>query len=147
MDNVIIWGNSPGGPHVVRTHGTLLTFAENPTDIDLSLQEQLVRVRFEFSTDPGHVRGEYSTDAGTPGDSARPAMILLRFYNLSAGVTFSDGPIRLATVGAVGLWLAYEVTSVIGNRDVKKISYTLWDGTTGDTTNYANSTGPGAGRG
>lgn len=147
MDKVIIWGNSSRGPHAVRTHGTLLTFAENPTDIDVFLDDQLVRLRFAFLNDSGVTRGEYSTDPGVPGDSTRPAMIALRFYNLPSGTTVSDGPIRFATVGSVGLWLVYEVSAIADRPSVKKIHYTLWDGTTGDTTNYASGSALGTTRG
>lgn len=145
-DNVIIWGGSSRGPHSVQAHGTLLTFAGNPTDIDVFLKDHLVRIRFEFAADAGPVRVEYSTDPGVPKDSSRPALILLRFYNVSPGVTMSDGPLRFATVGSFGLWLVYEVSPVVSNPNVKRITYTLWDGTTGDTTNYAK-TNDGAGRG
>jgi hypothetical protein len=121
----------------VRTHGTVLTFAENPTDIDVFLDQDLVRIRFEFLTDAGGGRVEYLTDPGVPGDSTRPAMIAVRFYNLSHGTTLSDGPIRFATVGSVGLWLVYEVSAVVGSRRANKIHYTLWDGYVSDTTNYS----------
>ena len=137
MDNVIIWGNSSRGPHAVRTHGTVLTFADNPTDIDVVLDKNLVRIRFEFQIDARGSRAEYSTDAGIPGDASRPAMILVKFFNLQSGTTASDGPIRFATVGSVGLWLVYEVSAVVGSRNVKKVHYTLWDGTVGDATNHA----------
>jgi hypothetical protein len=139
MDNVIIWGSSARGPHAVRTHGVVLTFADNPTDIDVFVGQDLVRVRFEFLSDASGARGVYSTDPGIPGDSNRPAMISLRFYNLAHGNTVSDGPIRFATVGSVGLWLVYEVSAVAGNHFVKKIYYTLWDGTVGDTTSFVTS--------
>lgn len=131
MDRVLIWGGGPyqgGGPHAVVSHGTLLTFGDNPVDFDVFNKNDLVRIRFQFHTDTGGVRAEYTTAAGTPGDHGDPPTVLMRFFNLVGGGTFSDGPVRVATVGGIALWVVYEVTTVVGSRPVKKIHYTLWDG-------------------
>lgn len=139
MHEVLIWGSSPSGPHGVISHGVVLTFADNPTDIDVFVGKHLVRIRFEFPVDVNGFRGEYTTEPGVPESSKAPATILIRYYNLPEGTPVSDGPLRFATVGSFGLWLAYEVSAVVGNRLVKKITYTLWDGVVGDQTDYANS--------
>jgi hypothetical protein len=129
-DRVLIWGSGPfqgGGPHIAIAHGTLLTFGDNPVEFDIFKKGDLVRVRMEFPTDAGVTRAEYTTAAGTPGNTGDAPTIRMQFFNLVAGGSFTDGPVRVATVGGVALWVVYEVTTVPGSRHVKKIHYTLWD--------------------
>ena len=113
------WSLSRWQPRII-SHGTLLTFGDNPVDFDVFNKNDLVRIRFQFHTDTGGVRAEYTTAAGTPGDHGDPPTVLMRFFNLVGGGTFSDGPVRVATVGGIALWVVYEVTTVVGSRPVKR---------------------------
>src|SRR5581483_9757886 len=129
---VYIWGSSPRGPHAPISHGTLMSFGDNPTDFDVMINDDLFRIRFEFvSEDKGVVRAEYIVEAGVPRDKVNPPTIRIRFFNVAGSYAFAEGPVRLATVGGMGIWIAYEVSAAIGSRTLKKIQYTIWDGSEG----------------
>jgi hypothetical protein len=137
MATVHIWADDPKGkeprsPHYLVSHGTLLTFGENPTDIDVVIKEDYVRIRFEFPSDSSGTRLEYAVDPGIQGDKKTPPTVRLRFHNVTALTVFADGPVRIGTVGGIALWLCYEVAAVPGTRLMKRINYTVWDGSAPD---------------
>jgi hypothetical protein len=124
-DFVLIWA---GNRSLLRA-GTVLTFGDTPTDFDVRVNGEYARLRFEFPLDDGAMRAEYSTDLGTrqaPAGGLEIPVVYFKFFNLTGASTFTDGPVRVGTVGNVGLWIAYEVTPAVGSRHVKKIQYSLW---------------------
>jgi hypothetical protein len=124
------------GSKQVLASGTLLTFGDQAADFDVSLNNDVARVRFEFLTDGGEVRAQYLTEPasyGAPGAKPPPATVRLQFFNLGyLGGTFADGPIRLGTVGGSSLWILYEVVAIAGRNVGKKIVYTFWEGPSND---------------
>jgi hypothetical protein len=126
-DTLLIWA----GAKAVHSSGTVMTFGDQGLDLDVFIKSDLARVRFEFLTDSGAVRGEYGTTPAGP-DNGTPATAHLRFFNLHFAGVFADGPIRLGTVGGHSLWIVYEVTPVVGSNGVKKITYTFWEGPPSD---------------
>lgn len=132
MAHVYIWGSDRSSPHGVLQHGTLLTFGDNPTDLDVVISDDLARIRFEFPTDSAAVRLEYVVVEGIQKSKANPPTVILKFFNLSGSGAFTDGPVRIGTVGGIALWLCYEVAPALGSRLMKRIHYTLWDGSAPD---------------
>jgi hypothetical protein len=130
--HVLIWGSDRSSPHAVIQHGTLLTFGDIPTDFDVFINDDLARIRFEFWTDSAGIRLQYLVAEGTQGSKTNPPTVTLRFFNVTGTGTFTDGPVRIGTVGGIALWLCYEVAPALGSRLMKRIHYTLWDGSAPD---------------
>ena len=114
--------------------GTLMTFGDQQTDFDVFVGGDLARITFEFLEDSGEVRSNYLTEP--PQENSPygwgPPTFRLQFFNLRYSGTFTDGPIRLGTVGGNSLWLVYEVTPAVLRRVGKRIAYTFWEGPAGD---------------
>jgi hypothetical protein len=117
------------GNRLLMSSGTVLTFGDQGTDFDVHQEGDTIRVRFEFLNDTGSPRAEYKTSPAVihSPTSRLPATVFLRFFNMTAGGVYTDGPLKIGTIGGhTALWICYEVTPAVGSRLVKKIQYTLW---------------------
>lgn len=127
---LLVWS----GNKMPLSHGTLFTFPDQQTDLDVFINDDLARLTFVFTDDGGMPRADYSVKPAVPSDKPNdrglPPTVVLRFSNLRAvGQVFADGPLRVGTVGGHSLWIAYEVTRSISNvKNTHKITYTLWEG-------------------
>jgi hypothetical protein len=138
--DVYIWGSDRRdasghrSPHSIIRDGAILTFADNPTDFDILINKDLARVRFEPAVDTAGTRLEYVVTPGTQGSMSNPPTVTVRLFNLATGTVFApgtvfaDGPLRLGTIGGMAVWLCFEVTRVVANPPMYRITYTLWDG-------------------
>jgi hypothetical protein len=136
----MIWAGSKS----VLSSGTLMTFGEQGIDVDFWINGDWARVTFAFPRDDGRTRAEYTVSAASEDSIGKtPASVVLRFFNLAQPfIAFTDGPLRLGTVGGNSVWIVYEVTPALGSgSSVKRISYTLWEGPGSDKSGMALNVG------